>query len=95
LLEVDAATKSTWKLSPNVINELRFRYEYDRRGRMIAKKIPDAGWTYMGNDKHDRSVFTQEANMHPATRYILRSSVFSSSAFPYSGGRVSVMKPFL
>jgi RHS repeat-associated protein len=46
-----------------LIDELCFRYEYDNRQRMIAKKVPGAGWTYMVYDKRDRLVFTQDANM--------------------------------
>ncbi|SDX69937.1 hypothetical protein SAMN05444410_1294, partial [Hydrobacter penzbergensis] len=46
-----------------IIAELCFRYEYDGRRRMIAKKVPGAGWVYMIYDKRDRLVFTQDANM--------------------------------
>jgi len=54
-----------WSLSsfPGVINELCFRYEYDGRLRMVAKKLPGAAWVYMVYDKRDRLVFTQDGNM--------------------------------
>jgi RHS repeat-associated protein len=52
-----------WQLSADIVNELCFRYEYDERNRMIAKKVPGAGWMYMVYDKRDRLVFTQDANM--------------------------------
>lgn len=51
-------------LTTDIINELCFRYEYDERQRMIAKKVPGAGWVYMVYDKRDRLVFTQDANMY-------------------------------
>ena len=54
---------NNWQLSNSVINELCFRYEYDYRNRMIAKKVPGAGWVYMVYDQRDRLVFTQDANM--------------------------------
>ena len=56
----------SWDLTINnnvLINELCFRYEYDDRNRMIAKKVPGAGWVYMIYDKRDRLVFTQDGNM--------------------------------
>jgi len=52
-----------WKLSSAVVTELCFRYEYDLRNRMVAKKVPGAGWVYMVYDQRDRLVFTQDANM--------------------------------
>jgi len=42
---------------------LCFRYEYDYRGRMIIKKVPDAGEVYMVYDQRDRPVYTQDANL--------------------------------
>ena len=47
----------------NVINELCFRYEFDRKKRMIAKKVPGAGWIYNIYDRRDRLVFKQDANL--------------------------------
>ncbi len=47
----------------DVVAELCFRYEYDGRNRMTAKKVPGAGWVYMCYDKRDRLVYTQDANM--------------------------------
>lgn len=58
------AIKSTWVLSQtNVVNELCFRYEYDAKGRMIAKKVPGAGWVEMLYDSRDRLVYTRDGNM--------------------------------
>jgi len=60
---------ANWSLSafPGLINELCFRYEYDTRLRMIAKKVPGTAWTYMVYDKRDRLVFTQDGNMRLLT----------------------------
>jgi RHS repeat-associated protein len=58
---------SNWVLNQTAIDELCFRYEYDNRMRMIAKKVPGAGWVYMVYDVRDRLVFTQDANMRQKT----------------------------
>ncbi len=63
----------SWDLttgSNTIINELSFRYEYDGRGRMSAKKVPGAGWVYMIYDKRDRLVFTQDANMNASNQWM-------------------------
>jgi len=52
------------------VPELCFRYEYDKRQRMIAKKVPGAGWVYMVYDKRDRLVFTQDANMRQTNKWM-------------------------
>jgi RHS repeat-associated protein len=64
---------ATWTLSTGsntIINELAFRYEYDGRFRMKAKKVPGAGWVYMIYDRRDRLVFTQDANMRTAYQWM-------------------------
>ncbi len=52
-----------WLLNNNITDEFCFRYEYDYRNRMIAKKVPGSSWVYMVYDKRDRLVFTQDGNM--------------------------------
>jgi len=46
-----------------LLDELSFRYRYDARGRMTAKKVPGAGVVYMVYDARDRLVMTQSADM--------------------------------
>jgi RHS repeat-associated protein len=46
-----------------ILKELCFRYEYDQRQRMIAKKVPGADWVYMVYDSRDRLAFSQDGNM--------------------------------
>lgn len=50
-------------LTPEIMNEGCFMYDYDAKGRMITKKIPGAAWTYMIYDNRDRLVLTQDGNM--------------------------------
>lgn len=63
---------NSWNLGSNTtaINELCYRYEYDDHGRMVARKIPGAGWTYMVYDQRDRLVFTQDANMRGKNQWM-------------------------
>ena len=64
---VQLLAANSWDFSSTPLQgaggELCFRYEYDTRNRVIAKKVPGAGWTYMVYDKRDRLVYTQDANM--------------------------------
>lgn len=59
---------STWSLTDaTILAEQCFRYEYDTRQRLIIKKVPGAGETYMIYDAKDRLVLTQDANMRNGT----------------------------
>ena len=51
------------QLTIGIVNELCFRYEYDKRHRPVAKKIPGQGWSYTIYDQGDRPVFAQNANL--------------------------------
>ena len=87
---VAALLISNWQLSGALTNELCFRYEYDERGRIIAKKVPGAGWVYMVYDGRDRMVFTQDANMRTsnqwlATLYDELNRPVTTGIFTYSG----------
>lgn len=64
---VTLAQAAGWVLSQTIVNELCFRYEYDERQRMKAKKVPGVGWIYMVYDARDRLVFSQDANMRIKT----------------------------
>ena len=69
---VKIAYNNDWNLSVDTttINELCYRYEYDGRQRMTAKKAAGAGWTYMIYDYRDRMVFTQDANMRTRSQWM-------------------------
>ena len=81
-----------WNISADTttINQLCFRYEYDGRQRMIARKVPGAGWTYMVYDMRDRPVFSQDANMRNrnqwmATLYDGENRSTASGMITYTG----------
>jgi RHS repeat-associated protein len=85
---------NSWNINTDTtaINELCFRYEYDYRQRMIAKKVPGAGWVYMVYDLRDRLVFTQDANMRTrnqwmATLYDALNRSSTTGMITYTGNR--------
>lgn len=65
-----AAIKTSWVLTTDIVQELCFRYEYDNRGRMIAKKVPGSGWVFMVYDQRDRLVFSQDANLRSEKKWL-------------------------
>jgi RHS repeat-associated protein len=69
---VNIAYNNNWNLSADTttINELTFRYEYDYRQRMTAKKLPGADWIYMIYDSRNRLVFSQDANMRSQNQWM-------------------------
>ncbi|MCD2426063.1 pre-peptidase C-terminal domain-containing protein [Niabella pedocola] len=60
---VNAMNSSGWYLTPDLLNEQCFRYEYDDYKRMIVKKLPGAERVVMVYDARDRLVLTQDANL--------------------------------
>ncbi|MEM6801925.1 MAG: DUF6443 domain-containing protein [Bacteroidota bacterium] len=52
-----------WQFSPEIQENFTFSYNYDRRGRVIEKKVPGAGWEHYLYDFLDRQVGRQDANM--------------------------------
>jgi RHS repeat-associated protein len=62
---VEAMPEGGWSLATTQLDELCFRYEYDKRGRMIMKKVPGAGAVWMVYDRWDRLVLTQDGNQRP------------------------------
>jgi RHS repeat-associated protein len=54
---------ANWTMTTAIANELCFRYEYDYRGRMIIKKIPGAGESWMVYDLRDRLVMSQDSSL--------------------------------
>jgi RHS repeat-associated protein len=81
------ATANNWLVSAGTADELSFRYEYDYRNRMIAKKVPGAGWVYMVYDKRNRLVFTQDANMRPANQWM--ASLYDALNRPVLTGMIT------
>jgi RHS repeat-associated protein len=60
---VKSLASNNWNLTSILLDEQCFRYRYDRRNRMVVKKVPGAGETWMVYDQQDRLVLTQDANL--------------------------------
>jgi RHS repeat-associated protein len=87
-----AMAQSSWSLSTDMVDELCFRYGYDGRNRMIAKKVPGAGWVYMVYDRRDRLTYTQDANMRSQNRWLTSlydelNRVVATGMISYGGSR--------
>ncbi|RZJ86958.1 MAG: RHS repeat-associated core domain-containing protein, partial [Chryseobacterium sp.] len=57
-------------LSSTSLNNLCYQYHYDRRNRLVEKKLPGKGWEHMVYDKADRLIMTQDANLRPDKRWL-------------------------
>lgn len=60
---VESISTASWVISTAISNSLCFRYEYDAKGRMIVKKVPDKGEEYMVYDNLDRLVMFQDPQL--------------------------------
>jgi RHS repeat-associated protein len=54
----------------NIVTGFCFRYEYDTRGRMVRKSVPDAGETRMVYDDRDRLVLSQTAQLRSTKQWL-------------------------
>jgi RHS repeat-associated protein len=69
---VELLTQNNWNinaLNNDILNEQSFKYEYDKRGRMVRKKVPGGGDLLMVYDKYDRLVLTQDANLRSLQKW--------------------------
>ncbi|MNU13800.1 RHS Repeat protein [compost metagenome] len=55
----------------NTLNNLCYQYKYDGKNRLVEKKLPGKGWEYMVYDKADRLIATQDANLRPASKWLV------------------------
>jgi len=53
-----------------VMDDLCYQYRYDGRARLVEKKVPGKGWEHLVYDKADRLIFTQDAVMRPAGKWL-------------------------
>ncbi|HEY4064196.1 MAG TPA: DUF6443 domain-containing protein, partial [Puia sp.] len=86
---VTIAYGNSWNLSTDTttINELCFRYEYDNRMRMLAKKVPGAGWVYMVYDQRDRLAYSQDVNMRGRSQWM--ATLYDGQNRPVATGMIT------
>jgi RHS repeat-associated protein len=51
-------------------NELCYQYVYDKRNRLIKKRIPGKGWESIVYDIFDRPILTQDANLAEQNKWL-------------------------
>ncbi len=57
-------------ITPFILNELCYQYSYDRRKRVVEKKLPGKGREYLVYDKQDRLVLTRDANLEAQGKWL-------------------------
>jgi RHS repeat-associated protein len=93
---VNQLLANNWQLTAFIINELCFRYEYDARNRVIAKKMPGTDWVYLVYDVRDRMVFSQDGNQRLKGQWLttlydaLNRSVMTGMMTGYSGNALAL-----
>ncbi|MEP0418080.1 MAG: DUF6443 domain-containing protein [Cyclobacteriaceae bacterium] len=56
--------------SQDQIDTLTFQYNYDKRHRMVEKRVPGAGWVYTVYDIWDRPVLTQDSEQRTKNQWL-------------------------
>ena len=56
--------------SSTLLNELCYQYKYDKRNRLIEKKIPGKDWEYIVYNKLDQPIMTQDANLKAQNKWL-------------------------
>lgn len=57
-------------LDRSTLNDLIYQYRYDKRNRLVEKKLPGKEWEYIVYDKLDRPVLTQDANLRTSNKWL-------------------------
>ncbi len=88
---------ATSGITNTVLNKLCYQYKYDRRNRLVEKKIPGKGWEYIVYDKLDRPVMTQDAvqrlsNKWLFTKYDALGRVIYTGEFTDSRSRILMQR---
>jgi RHS repeat-associated protein len=81
------AINNNWAITSAIANELCFRYEYDLRHRIIIKKIPGAGETWMVYDSRNRLVLSQDSLLRSLQKW--NFTKYDSENRPDSTGQIT------
>jgi RHS repeat-associated protein len=52
------------------LNKLAYQYKYDKRKRLIEKKLPGKDWEYIIYDKLDRTILVQDVNLRSSNTWL-------------------------
>jgi hypothetical protein len=79
--------------------ELCYQYNYDKRNRVVRKKIPGKDWEEIVYDRLDRPVLTQDGKLKAQqkwqfTKYDLYGRVIYTGLYTSSSSRVSLQSTF-
>ncbi|WP_417943019.1 DUF6443 domain-containing protein [Flavobacterium sp. RS13.1] len=78
-------------LDRSTLDDLIYQYRYDKRNRLIEKKLPGKGWEYIVYDKLDRPVLTQDANLRTSKKWLFtKYDVFNRPV--YTGEYINIVK---
>jgi RHS repeat-associated protein len=67
---VKALQANGWQLTQSMLDEQCFRYEYDKRSRLVRSKAPGAGEVWSVYDSRNRPVLTQDANLRAKQQWL-------------------------
>lgn len=82
IIDLPTTCSSTPTPDPTILDNLCYQYKYDKRNRLIEKKIPGKGWEYIVYDKHDRPILTQDANLRVNNKWIFtKYDVFGRTVY--------------
>ncbi|MEK6153609.1 DUF6443 domain-containing protein [Flavobacteriaceae bacterium 3-367] len=57
-------------VSSTELSELCYQYKYDKRNRLVEKKIPGKGWEYIVYNKLDRPIMTQDSLLRVQNKWL-------------------------
>lgn len=62
--------KAEGVVSDAILKDICYQYKYDRRNRLVEKKLPGKDWEYIVYDKQDRPVLTQDVNLRASSKWM-------------------------
>ncbi|MFC5981224.1 DUF6443 domain-containing protein, partial [Flavobacterium salmonis] len=57
-------------IDQDVLDNLCYQYKYDKKNRLIEKKLPGKEWEYIIYDALDRPILTQDANLKASNKWL-------------------------
>lgn len=67
---VAALRANGWNFTANILKAYVYQFVYDKRGRLVEKKVPGQAWMYYGYDRLNRLVLAQDSLLRGANKWI-------------------------